>query len=126
MREALKTIVNAGARPVIIKSISPMPHGYMSCFYQHIKLRNKLSANSCSTNNFHGDEDQWFSQLFVKMKKEYPSLIMIDPKDVQCEGEFCMSDINGIPVYRDVGHLTDYASSVFGQKYLRTFGNPFI
>lgn len=126
MREALSIIVNSGARPVIIKSIDPMPHGYMSCFYQHIKLRSKLAANSCSTNNFNGDENQWFSQLFVKMKKEYPSLMVIDPKDVQCEGGFCKSDINGVPVYRDVGHLTDYASSVFGQKYLRTFGNPFI
>lgn len=125
MREALHIVVNSGAKPVIIKTIYSMPRNYMTCFYQHIKLRDRLATNACSTNNFHGDQNQWFSQLFVKMKRDYPSLIIIDPKDVQCEGGFCKTDINGIPVYRDVGHLTDYASSVFGQKYLRTFGNPF-
>jgi len=125
MRNAINIIVNSGAKPVIIKTIYSMPQHYMTCFYQHIKLRNELVTNSCSSNNFHGDENQWFSQLFIKMKKEYPTLIIIDPKYVQCEGDFCKTDINGIPVYRDVGHLTDYASSIFGQEYLRTVGNPF-
>jgi peptidoglycan/LPS O-acetylase OafA/YrhL len=125
MRNALDIIVKSGARPVIIKTIYSMPRHYMTCFYQHIKLREQLKTNSCSTNYFHGEQNQWFSQLFVKMKKEYPSLIFIDPKDVQCEGEICKTDINGIPVYRDVGHLTDYASSIFGQEYLIQLGNPF-
>lgn len=125
MRKALDIIVASGARPAIIKTIYPMPENYMSCFYQHTKLRKDLPSGACSPNDFRGDDEQWFSQLFLKIKSEYPSLIIINPKNIQCEGRFCKTNINGIPVYRDVGHLTDYASSVFGEQYLRTFGNPF-
>ncbi|WP_427166972.1 SGNH hydrolase domain-containing protein [Citrobacter koseri] len=55
---------------------------------------------------------------------EYPSLIFIDPKKIQCKNNNCISHIDSIPVYRDVGHLTDYASYVFGERYLNEFGNP--
>lgn len=125
MRNALDIIVKSGARPVIIKTIYPMPQNYMNCFYQHIKTRKDYTPNSCNPNPWVGDNNEWFTQLFNKLKNYSPSLIVIDPKDVQCSGNTCKTDIHGIPVYRDVGHLTDYASSVFGQEYLRTVGNPF-
>lgn len=126
MRKSLDIIVKSGAKPVIIKTIMPMPHNFMNCFYQHFKLRRTFSSAMCSGKNPVDDENQWFSQLFIKMKKEYPSLIVIDPKDVQCERGLCKSDIEGIPVYRDVGHLTDYSSLKFGEAYLRKFKNPFL
>lgn len=36
----------------------------------------------------------------------------------------CKADINGVPVYRDVGHITDYASYQLGTLYLQKFSNP--
>ena len=32
--------------------------------------------------------------------------------------------VDGFPVYRDIGHITDYASYKFGEMYLMNFGNP--
>lgn len=125
MEKALDIIIGSGARPVIIKSIYAMPEKYMSCFYRHIKLRGHYSPEMCRHQPWNGDENEWFSQLFVKMKQRYPSLIIIDPKDAQCAGKTCSIDIDGIPVYRDVGHLTDYASYEFGKIYLRKKENPF-
>lgn len=125
MKKAMDIIVESGATPVIIKSIYPMPQNYMSCFYQHIKTRSNYISNSCNTKLWSGDENEWFSLLFKKIKKDYPSLIIIDPKDVQCEGQKCKTDIDGIPVYRDVGHITDYASFEFGMRYFSKYGTPF-
>jgi len=125
MRKALDIIVKSGARPVIIKTIYPMPQNYMNCFYQHIKTRKDYISNSCNPTLWAGDNNEWFTQLFNKMKKDYRSLIVIDPKDVQCSGKTCKTDIDGVPVYRDVGHFTDYASYKFGKEYLIQSGNPF-
>lgn len=125
MRKALDIIVKSGARPVIVKTIYPMPQSYMSCFYQRIKTRKDYIPNSCNPTPWEGDNNEWFTQIFNEMKKDYPSLIVIDPKDVQCSGKTCKTDIDGIPVYRDVGHFTDYASYTFGKEYLVKSSNPF-
>ena len=125
MTKAFDLIIKSGARPVIIKTIYNMPQNYMTCFYKHIKTRNDYISNSCNPTPWSGDDNEWFTQIFNKMKKDYPSLIVIDPKDVQCSGNICKTDIDGIPVYRDVGHITDYASYIFGKEYLIKSGNPF-
>jgi peptidoglycan/LPS O-acetylase OafA/YrhL len=125
MRNALDIIIKSGAKPVIIKTIYVMPQNYMSCFYQHIKIRKDYTPNSCNPNLWVGDNNEWFTQLFNKIKNDYPSLIVIDPKDVQCSGNTCKTDIDGIPVYRDVGHFTDYASHKFGEQYIERYKNPF-
>lgn len=125
LREALDIITESGAKPVIFKAINPMPQNFMTCFYQNVKLRRDYRNNNCNSGTFNGDEQEWFSQLFVTLKKEYPSLVVIDPKDIQCDTGTCLTDIDGIPVYRDVGHLTDYASVIFGKWYLDKYQNPF-
>lgn len=40
------------------------------------------------------------------------------------QNDICKADINGVPVYRDAGHITDYASYQFGFLYLQKFANP--
>ena len=125
MRNSLDLIVKSGARPVFIKTIYPMPQNYMNCFYQHIKMRQDYIPDSCNPTLWGGDNNEWFTQIFNEMKKDYPSMIVIDPKDVQCSGKTCKTDIDGVPVYRDVGHFTDYASHKFGKEYLIQSGNPF-
>lgn len=124
LRKALDVIIHSGAKPVIIKSIYSMPPNYMSCFYQKIKLRETNTNDICSFGTFNGDSNHWDSQLFDMLKVDYPSLVIIDPKDVQCHGDKCKTSINGIPVYRDVGHITDYASYEFAKEYLKRFENP--
>ncbi|PHI29479.1 acyltransferase family protein [Budvicia aquatica] len=125
LRKALDTIIRSGARPVIIKTIYSMPKNYMGCFYQKIKLRETNANDVCSFGVFNGDSNSWDSQIFNMLKIDYPSLIIIDPKDVQCQDDKCKTSINGIPVYRDVGHITDYASHEFAKEYLKRFENPF-
>lgn len=123
---AINTIVDAGSTPVIVKSTFIMPDKFLECFYSHFKLRRKLASGECSSGPWVGDQQEWFSSLFVRLKAEHPTLIIIDPKDVQCSAGSCMTNIDGVPVYRDVGHITDFASYRFGETYLKTFGNPFL
>jgi hypothetical protein len=121
-------IIQTGATPVIIKAVQPMPPGVNECLSQHLKMRelmgsSQVSAACVSTLENPKDVD-WFESLFVNLKRDFPSIRFIDPKDVQCEKGVCKTVVNGVPVYRDVGHITDFASRRFGEQYLQTFGNP--
>ncbi|MCE0721636.1 MULTISPECIES: acyltransferase family protein [Legionella] len=119
--KALSIIINSGAKPVLIQSTALMQNNFHDCFFKHIKLRKSYNSHECEFTYY---EDQWFNKLFSKMKSKYPQLIIIDPKKVQCEQNTCKADINGIPIYRDVGHITDYASYQLGMLYLQKFPNP--
>ncbi|KGP64333.1 acetyltransferase [Legionella norrlandica] len=121
---ALNIIVSSGAKPVLIKSTAVAQKNLHNCFFKHIKLRQNYNSEQCHFILTLSDNEVWLNQLFVNMQKKYPQLILIDPKEVQCQGMICYSDLNGIPIYRDEGHITDYASYQFGYLYLQKLGNP--
>ena len=122
--DALTIIVNSGAKPVLVKSTALMQKNFHDCFFKHIKLRQPYHPEHCNFALSHSKKEQWLNNLFAEMQIKYPQLILIDPKKVQCQNNICNADINGVPVYRDVGHITDYASYQFGRLYLQHYGNP--
>jgi hypothetical protein len=81
-------------------------------------------TESCKTVAREEAENLWISSLFTQLAVEYPNLIVIDPKDIQCDSTSCATTVDDVPVYRDIGHMTDYASFKFGEIYLNKFGNP--
>jgi len=125
----LKMIADSGATPVIVKSNFAMPVGINDCLYQAIKFRGLFGsaekAKSCESRPWTGEEDQNLVELMDFAKSAFPQLIIIDPKDAQCHEGSCLTAIDGVPVYRDIGHVTDFASYKFGETYLREKGNPF-
>lgn len=129
MREALDMIKASGAIPVFVKATFPMPPGVNECLSQRIAMRGMLGSNEvsqgCEKAVWDGLENAWLEGVFSQMKADYPNLILIDPKDVQCSDGQCLTMVDGAPVYRDIGHITDYASLMFGKEYLHRFGNPF-
>lgn len=123
---ALGVIISSGAKPVLIESTA-VTHGNLhQCFFKHIKLRQSYNSEECRFTLTSSDNEAWLNQLFDNMRRKYPQLIIIDPKQVQCRDNVCYSDLNGIPVYRDEGHITDYASYQLGYLYVREFENPLI
>lgn len=121
--KALELITTSGAKPVLIKATARMQTNAHDCFFKHIKLRKPYDSAACNFNL--PKTDPWMNHVFHKMKRKYPQLITLDPKKVQCIKGTCHAEINGIPVYRDVGHITDYASYQFGTLYLQKGSNPF-
>ncbi|MBI2786334.1 MAG: acyltransferase, partial [Legionella longbeachae] len=115
LNEALSLIIASGAKPIIIKSTALMQQNFHECFFKHIKFRKPYNPKECNFNFTLSEQDRWFNYLFHKMQIKYPQLIIIDPKKVQCIDGVCKADFNGVPVYRDVGHITDYASYKLGK-----------
>lgn len=121
--QALQEIIDAGAQPVLIKTMFPMPENYLTCFYEHFKTRGEYSHQSCNPSP-QIDTSVWTEKFFSTLKARFPSIIIVDPKRVQCPGGVCQTEMSGIPLYRDVGHLNDYATQVMGEQYLQQYGNP--
>ncbi|WP_323113604.1 acyltransferase family protein [Pseudomonas guariconensis] len=123
--KSLDIIERSGARPVLLKSNIVMPEGANDCLYRSIKLRGTLEEHHCATSVAAPKEDPWLAQLFEAAKQAHPDVLVIDPKDVQCTDGQCKLSIDGLPIYRDIGHITDFASTAMGKMYLQAKGNPF-
>lgn len=130
IRDALDAIKQSGATPVFLKAPFSMPVGVNDCLYRAVKLRgligNGEEVSKCSFAPWTPNEDPWLTKVFTDLKSKYPNLIIIDPKKAQCTDSTCMTAIEGVPVYRDIGHITDYASYKFGEMYLKKYGNPLL
>lgn len=123
-RTALDIIIASGAKPVFMKTVFPMPAGYQKCLRSQVVTGIIDQANRCFVPGKRMADDPFISALFNQLAKEYPILTIVDAQDIQCPDGLCRVQLDGMPVYRDVGHLTDYASYQFGKMYLAKYGNP--
>lgn len=121
--EALQIIIASGSKPILLKSIAV--HDSYTCFFNHIKQRSTYDPKQCDF-DLSTHWQSWQDDLFSRMKNKYAQLIIIDPKKVQCPKGRCQAEINGIPVFRDSGHITDYASYHLATRYLHRYKNPLI
>ena len=124
--EALQIISESGAKPVLIKHSATaafIPNA-RDCFFKHIKLRQKYNPRQCDFDLQVLETEKWLDNLFKQMQDKYPALVIIDPKKVQCPNNRCKAAIKGVPIYRDIGHITDYASLQLGNLYLKNYNNP--
>ena len=76
----LQLIIASGAKPVLIKTIATPKTNSHDCFFNHIKHGRDYKPELC---DFRLDRKQgeWFDELFAKMEKKYPQLIIIDPRE---------------------------------------------
>lgn len=124
LSQALQIITDAGSMPVLIKSHASLRDPY-KCFFHHIKEHTPYDPKEC-TFNLSEANFKWQDALFARMKQKYPQLIIIDPKDAQCEQGICKVDIAGIPLFRDVDHFNDFGSYQLADIYLQHQKNPLI
>lgn len=66
-----------------------------------------------------------YSELISTLKNEFPEIISIEIKDTLCEQTQCKSQLGGIPLYRDKGHLNDIGARLISKEYLKSNPNPF-
>lgn len=123
--KALALIVASGAKPMLLKTTASSSENARDCFFKHFKMHQPYKPEACDFKEMASEATVWFDELFNKMKLKYPELIIVDPKAVQCQHGTCQAALNGVPVYRDIGHITDYASFQLAELYLKKFHNPF-
>lgn len=66
--------------------------------------------------------------LVERLRKDFPDLKLLDPFDTFCNAESCFLSVNGISLYRDQHHLSEYGSTFLAKSlvdsYLKNSGKP--
>lgn len=64
--------------------------------------------------------------VYEKMRAAFPSVVWVTPDSLLCGARFCATEMDGVPLYKDGGHLNDVGSRALARKWLQRFGNPLI
>lgn len=63
-------------------------------------------------------------EFFSRLGGEFPSVVWLDPGDLLCDESVCVTEIDGVPLYKDRGHLNDMGARQMARKWLARYGNP--
>ncbi|ACS81690.1 acyltransferase family protein [Maridesulfovibrio salexigens] len=123
--DAIKFLVKNGVTPVLFKDIPYVREPLSQNYVKNILFNSDLhtSANWNDIEKRHSFEDS----VIDKIKLEYPSVIVIDPKDLlkrlTKNGQF-NPVLDGVPLYADSNHLNYDGAVALGKAWLDAFGNP--
>lgn len=123
LRETIKAVVGYGSVPVLIKGNPTLQSDISRCTLNNHRFG--LDADcSLVRSEFDSKFANW-NQMVVSLEEEFETLLVIDPSRVICDDDYCYSEIEGLPLYKDGNHLNYMGSEFIGELYLKRFGNPF-
>lgn len=64
--------------------------------------------------------------FFDELKREFPEVVWVDPSKLMCDAEKCVTQIDGVPLYKDDEHLNIVGSRLLAEEWLARFGNPLV
>jgi SGNH domain (fused to AT3 domains) len=88
-----------------------------------------LMTDDCSIrsdNGFAKPAKAFVADLMQRMRRKYPSLILVDPQAVQCRAGSCQTVSDATPMYVDTHHLSAFGSTALARLYRMRIGNPLI
>ncbi|MED7788475.1 acyltransferase family protein [Francisella sp. 19X1-34] len=126
LKKSIKLIIDSGATPIIILDTPTLSSNISNlCPLEQQSLPFLFNKHSCQVNaEFVKEQQHVFSNLIQKLKKQYPEMVIIDPKKAICNDKFCNIEINDVPIYADSNHLNYIGSKLLGEKYMKEYGNP--
>lgn len=124
VESSIDLIKSTGAKPILVIGSPKLINYDQSCPLK--KQVYGLDLN-CNIKKFDHDKNfkKWTNAV-KELSKKYPDLIIVDPTLVLCSKEECFSELNGIPLYKDMGHINNQGAALIGKLYLNKFGNPFL
>ncbi|MBB6541928.1 acyltransferase family protein [Thalassotalea piscium] len=119
LASTLKVIIRSGAVPIFIEDTPTLLGKSPKC-----SLKKELfnSALQCDIKRL---ENIMFNEILAELKPIFPSLIIMKPHTLYCQGENCSMSFKELPLYRDDDHLNEEGAKLLAEEYLIQRGNPF-
>lgn len=121
--DTVRTIISHGSIPVLIKGNPTYDHDISRCTLNNARF-GKTYTCSIARADFDRKFREW-NGIVDELKARFESLVVIDPASVMCNKEICFTELMGVPLYKDGGHLNYKGSELIGELYIERFGNPF-
>lgn len=122
MRAAIKEASSAAQKVLVLQTVPGLPAGLYDCSLRNARFG---LSNDCSlAMDLYKIQVAEVNKFFEELKKEFPEVIWVDPALIMCETDRCLTEIDGLPLYKDGGHLNDAGSRLLASKWIQKFGNP--
>ena len=122
LRNALAAASNAADRVVVLTSIPQLEDGLFDCPLRNERFQLKLQCGFPRAK--HTAYVALAERTFTSLAKEFPNVVWVRVDNLMCNENECVTEMDGIPLYKDGGHLNDIASRLLARKWLLQFGNP--
>jgi len=124
LSQTIEAIAAAGAIPVVFRDNPRSDRDLSQCVVY--KARGWLpSSIDC---NIPYDEvlqrQAAENEVIDRIKAQHPTMIVIDPRAILCDAKECLTEIDGLAVFRDSNHLNEKAARDIAAKYMALSGNP--
>ncbi len=123
MIQTITEIIGHGSTPVLIKGNPTFGFDVSSCTLNN--LRFALDKNCHMERDDYDEKFREWSRFVEGLQEQFGQLVVVDPAMVLCDEHLCYSELDGIPLYKDSGHLNYEGSQLIGRLYIEQFGNPF-
>lgn len=124
MKEAIKAAQTAAQRVIVLTTVPLLDAGLHDCGLRNLRFGSNVD---CSLPlEAHLQASAAATEVFQKLKGQFPDVLWIDPALIMCDEMRCKSEIDELPLYKDSGHLNDMGSRLLAQKWLERFGNPLV
>jgi len=117
--ETLNVIIRSGAIPIFVKDTPTLLGKSPKCPLKKELFNDNLQCDIKRIDNHMLDE------ILAEIIPSFPSLIIMKPHTLYCEGENCNMSLKDLPLYRDDDHLNEVGAKLLAQEYLKQFSNPF-
>lgn len=123
MVNTIVEVIGHGSTPVLIRGNPTFNINVSDCTLNNLRFG---LDNHChlAREDFQEKFSEW-DQFLDQLTKRFDQLAVIDPAKVMCDEAWCYSELDGLPLYKDGGHLNYEGSKLIGQLYIEQFGNPF-
>lgn len=124
VQDSIDLVYKNGAKPILVVGSPKLKEFDQTCPVK--KYMYNLSINCNIPKEEHNKHFLKWRNSLDKIKSLYPDLIIVDPTKIMCSEKECFSELNGIPLYKDKGHLNNEGATLIGNLYLKKIGNPFL
>lgn len=122
----VETVLRAGATPVVFKDNAYFEPDLSQCILR--KRRGWIPEDrNCNIPYEFVEKTQGpVDAIIDNIKRRYPEVVVIDPKEVMCNAKACLTYIGNTALYKDANHINAKAAKLLAEQYLSKVGNPFL
>lgn len=116
MKETVALLQRAGKKVVIIKQIPELNYLPSICLalrpHSLTKKPEQCQTPVSTVKTYLNEYELTFDSFF----RQYPEIVVWDPKKSICDSQFCYAMKDEMPMYRDELHLSEHGSQVFARS----------
>lgn len=120
----VEKIEEAGATPIIFKDNASHEPDLSQCILHKKRGWIEQDRNCNIPYRVAASEQAAVDAAIDRVKSKKPHVRVVDPKQIMCNADECVTYISNIALYKDSNHINSKASKMLGEFYISRVGNP--